>query len=543
MTATVGNRGPRPRQINNGLTATRIADAVFALAVAATFVCYFVKTRYVVLHSDDWFNALRGNTFVDYFRPYDTNLSVVPIAVYHFVYTVFGFGTYWPLRLAEIASHLAIAVTVFLIVRSRWSSAVALVLGVVILWYPTALLNPTLFNHWFALIGCLVAGWALTLEPGRSDRVVAIALTFALCSSSVGVAGAVGCLVYVALTRAPLRRWLAVGIPSGLFVIWWFTLASDNHGPNAHLSVLDRGRYMVDGVTNSFQLVAPGGRWLGILLAILFVGAIIWQLRGGVRAAALSIAWSMAILAWWAGLALTRGGLRLGVPDSYRYRMVTCGFAALALLPLAKSPRLRQLLRTRRALGVALAGVVLLMAVNLPGIFHQADADAVNYRAQAATMLMVNMGPSVVPDDTLVHFDVFLYMTARRYRALVDKYGEVEGTNPAHPDAKLVRLFGIKPADVKSLPMNDPPEACVPVGESVVVPRRADVRKGPNQVTTVAFEARSTDVVLQVQAFEKNSWVTIGRLPAQTSATLSLPILLGRTPWTVRAIGACAVGL
>jgi hypothetical protein len=336
---------------------------------------------------------------------------------------------------------------------------------------------------------------------------------------------------------------LAVGVPVGLFIVWWFTLAADNHGPNAHLSLLDRGNYMVDGVTSSFQLVAPGGRWLGIVLTIMFVAAILWQLRGGVRAAAMGIAWTMAIVAWWAGLALTRGGLRLGAPDSFRYRVVTCGFAALALLPLAKSARMKELLSSRRALGVALTAVAVLMVLNLPGIFRHADADAATYRAQAATMIMLNMGPSVVPDDTLVHFDVFLYMTARRYRALVNEFGEVEGTNPTHPDAKLVRLFGIKPTDVKPLPMNDQAQACVPVGDPVDVPRRTDFRKGPTGFTTTALQARSTDVVVQAQAFQKNSWVTIGHLPAHTTATLTLPVLLSQTHWTVRAVGACAEGL
>ena len=308
----------------------RIADAVFAVAVTATFVCYFVKSRGIVLNGDDWATVPRGNTFIDYFRPYQQNMSVVPIAVYHFVFTVYGFGTYWPLRFAGIASHMAIVVAVFLIVRSRWGSAVALVAGVALLWYPFVVLTPALFNHWLALTGCLVAGWALTLKPGRSDWVVAGALTFALCTSSVGVAGAAGCLAYVALTKAPLRRWLAVGIPVGLFVVWWFTLATDGHGQNTHQTVLDDVRYLFDGVTYSFQLFAPGGTMARHTARHLFVACIAWQLRLGVRAAAKGLAWSFAILVWWGGLALTRAGAASGDPRIFRYRVVTCSFAVLA---------------------------------------------------------------------------------------------------------------------------------------------------------------------------------------------------------------------
>jgi hypothetical protein len=522
----------------------RIADVVFAVAVAVTFVCYFIKSRGVVLNGDDWATVARGNTFVDFFRPYQTNLSVVPIAVYHFVFTYFGFGTYWPLRFAGIASHMAIAVTVFLIVRSRWGSAVALVVGVAILWYPIALLTPALFNHWLSLTGCLVAGWALTFKPGRSDWVVAIALTFALCSSGVGVAGAVGCVVYVALTKAPLRRWLAVGIPVGLFIVWWFTLARNDHGQNAHLSLFDRARYLFDGVTYSFQLFEPGGRWLGIPLAMLFVAAIAWQLRGGVRAAAMGIAWTLAILTWWAGLALTRAGARTGVPDSFRYRVVTCAFAVLALLPLAKSTRLKELLTSRRALGVALAVCAALVVINLPGIFNRNDRDNAAYGQQAAKMVVLNMGPSVIPDNTLVHFDLFVAMTAGRYRTLVDKYGTVAGTTPTHPDPTLVRLTRVQPTHIESLPADDPTEDCVPVGESRPVPRRLDFRQDATPFTRVVLQAPSaTDVTLQIQAFERDSWVTVGHLPAHTSATLDLPILLSQTPWRLRAVGACGIGL
>ena len=482
VTEGTGDRGGSPGSTNRGDTAMRIADAVFAVAVTATFVCYFVKSRGVVLNSDDWAEASRGNTFVDYFRPYDTNLNVVPIAIYHFVFTIFGFGTYWPLRFTGVASHMAIAVTIFLIVRSRWGSAVALVVGVAILWYPVVLLTPALFNHWLALTACLIAGWALTLKPGRSDWIVAIALTFAFCSSSVGVAGATGCLVYVALTKAPLRRWLAVGVPIGLFVVWWFTLASDNHGQTAHLSVVDRVRYVIDGITYSFQLLSPGGRWLGIPLAILFLAGIVWQFRGGTRAAAMGLAWTFAILAWWGGLAFTRAGLQSGEPDSLRYRIVTYGFAALALLPLAKSLRLRQFLISRRALAVALAASAALVAINAPGIFRQVDSDAAKYRRQAAKMVELNLGPSVVPDNAIVRFDAFMFMTAGRYRQLVGKYGEIAGTDASHPDAQLVKL-----ADIKPVPVNDDAGTCVPLQGPTDAPRRVDIRRGVNPSTRVVL--------------------------------------------------------
>jgi len=516
-------------------TAMRIADAVFAVAVVATFVCYFVKSRGIILNGDDWATVPRGNTFVDYFRPYQQNMSIVPIAVYHFVFSVYGFGTYWPLRFAGIASHMAIAVTLFLIVRSRWGSAVALVAGVAVLWYPLALLTPSLFNHWLALTGCLIAGWALTWKPGRSDWVVAGALTFALCTSGVGVAGAAGCFAYVALTKAPLRRWLAVGIPVGLFVVWWFTLAADDHGDNTHQSLLDHARYLFDGLTYSFQFFAPGGRWLGIPLTILFVACIVWQLRLGVRAAAQGLAWAFAIVVWWGGLALTRAGSVSGDPSVFRYRIVTCSFAVLALLPLAQSFRTRNLLTSRRALAVALVASFAIVAINRPGIFDAVESGNADYGQQAALMVVLNLGPSVIPDDTLVHFDPFVVMRAGRYRALVDRYGEVEGTHAANPDAALVKLTQIRP-----LPVKDAGGTCVPLNGETEVPRRADIRNGAYRATRVVLRAPTSDVTVRARRFE-DSWVPVGRIPAGTAAAFELPNLIADAPWVLQADGACEI--
>jgi len=513
----------------------RVADVVFAVVVVATFVCYYVKSRYVVLNGDDWVNVPRGNTFIDYFKPYQSNLSIVPIAVYHFVFTVFGFGAYWPLRVAGLASNIAVGVAVYLIVRSRWGAAVALVAGVAVLWYPISLLTPSLFNHWLSLTGCLVAGWALTFKPGRSDWIVAIALTFALCSSSVGVAGAAGCLAYVALSRAPLRRWLVVGIPSALFVVWWFTLASDDHGQSAHQPLFERGRYMFDGVTNSFQLLAPGGRWLGIPLAIAFLACIAWQLRGGVRAAAMGLAWTFAILVWWTGLAFTRLGVATGSPDSVRYRIVTCSFALLALSPLAKSPKVRRLATDRRALAVALVASIAVVAINGPGIFQRADFDGADYRQQTAKMVVLNLGPSVVPDNVMVHFDLWVAMSARRYRTLVDKYGAVPGTRPAHPDQAIARLTDIKP-----VPVDDPVHNCTRLRAPTKVPGKVDIRHGVNQATRVVLQAPSSDTTVQIRRYE-TSWVTVGVIPAGTTVALDLPVLFGQAPWVLQADGACQV--
>jgi hypothetical protein len=138
----------------------------------------------------------------------------------------------------------------------------------------------------------------------------------------------------------------------------------------------------------------------------------------------------------------------------------------------------------------------------------------------------------------MVRFDPFVSMTARRYRQLIDKYGEVAGTSPAHPDATLVKLTDIKP-----VPVADPSEKCAPLPESTPVPKRLDIWQGLNSWTRLVLRAQSTDVDVQLRRYEKDSWVTVGRIPAGITATLDLPNLLGRSPWVLRTSGACAVRL
>jgi hypothetical protein len=292
-------------------------------------------------------------------------------------------------------------------------------------------------------------------------------------------------------------------------------------------------RYLFNGVTYSFQFFQPGGRWLGFPLAILFVAGIAWQLRGGIRAAAMGLAWTFAIVVWWVGLAVTRGGAATGMPDAFRYRIVTCAFAVLALSPLANSPRVRRMTTDRRAVAVALVAAVALFAVNAPGIFRRVDSDAADYRQQVAKMVVLNLGPSVVPDDVWVHFDLWTAMSARHYRNLVDRYGDVSGTRPAHPDRAIVGL-----ADIKPVPADAAVDDCAPLRGPSTVPGRVDIRQGANPKTRVVLHASRSDTTVQIRRFEK-SWVTVGRIPAGTTATLDLPILLGQTPWMLQADGAC----
>jgi hypothetical protein len=207
----------------------------------------------------------------------------------------------------------------------------------------------------------------------------------------------------------------------------------------------------------------------------------------------------------------------------------------LALLPLANSLRSRSLLTSRRALVVALVASVALVAINGPGIFDAVERDKADYAQQAAQMVVLNLGPSVIPDDTLVRFDPFVVMRARHYRALVDRYGEVAGTHAANPDAALVKLTKIRP-----IPVNADTGTCVPLNGPTKMPRRPDIRRGAARSTRVVVRAPTSDVTVHLRRFEESS-LSVGRIPAGTAAAFELPNLLAAAPWMLQADGACLI--
>jgi len=100
-----------------------VADVAFLALVVVAVVAYLSRTRGYVFASDDWVYAQRGHTFVDFFRPYNLSLNVVPIAVYRALVDVFGFHTTLPLRLVAGISEATVAVALYLTVRARIAPA------------------------------------------------------------------------------------------------------------------------------------------------------------------------------------------------------------------------------------------------------------------------------------------------------------------------------------------------------------------------------------------------------------------------------------
>lgn len=498
-----------------------IVDVALVLLLAATIVCFIVKSSGYGLSADDWRLAERGQSLGDFFQPYNDNLSIVPIAVYRLLYSVFGLGSYLPLRVVGIVSGAAIAGAIFLLVRDRLGPALALVAALSMLWYPGFLIIPATFNHYLALTATIYCAWLLTRESRAADIALLLALSFALSSSGVGVAGAVGCLVYVALARAPLRRWVSVLVPTGAWGGWWLFVAHQSRGllSRTFSQSVDFAR---DGVVGSFQGLVGGNRLLGLLLGIVFVVNLGWRVRRGPRIACHELAWSAALVSWWIGLSYARGVLASS--DAFRYRVVGSAFVILAFLPAQRPSRALRHGRAEVLAGLVVAGLV--VYTNHGGIFHDARALEIGYRRTRQNLIVANLGPEVVPDRVTIRLGGYASLSAAEYRNLVVKFGAPPGTRPEHPDVALIALGGFR----LTVAQGSRPGRCLPLAGTAQVP--------PTSTTVVG--APDQEVIVQVRRFGQ-IWVTIGRVPPGATARVDLPGLQATTPWMLRASGACVV--
>jgi hypothetical protein len=496
-------------------------DWLFIAVVAVTVGVLASKVHDYTYIGDDWRLALRGHSLGDYIKPYNQHLSVVPIAGYRLLYAVFGFRTFAPLYLVGILTAAGIAVAAYLTVRSRAGAALAFVAGVALLWFPGNLLLAAAFNHYLAMIAVYFCAWELDRNRPASDLPLALALGFALISSGVSVAGAAGCLTYLVLTRPPLRRWLAVGLPTAAWVIW-YELTPGTQQVFFPRSVASQAQFVGQGILNSFRGLAGGNQVLGVLLLLAFVANLCWRTRRGPRRAAHELAWSAGLVTWWVGLARARG--RLDQPDNFRYELIGGAFIVLAFLPARPFDPEPIWMRDRVTKGAAVLVALLLVAASYPGIADLSRTFGRGTRNLQQVQITANLGPRAVPDATLIHTGLDASLAARVYRSLVAAYGAPAGTRPADPDAAVVALGGFELTPVPALA----PSKC---------PRLPDPVRTQGGMT-VRIQAQASPVTVRIRRFQ-STWVTLGTIAPGHGATMVPPGLNSPVPWQISAPGAC----
>jgi hypothetical protein len=343
------------------------------------------------------------------------------------------------------------------------------------------------------------------------------------------VAIAAACVVWCLCARPPLERWLAVVVPAGAWAIWYLLVGSD--APKIqdaeHSTFLGLANVWWDGVRSAFEALALGNDLLGAVLGVGFVVLLVLRLRdGGLRGAATQLAWTVGLAVWWIGLAQSRSVL--ADSETFRYQFFGSVLVLLALVPDRPYDWARRIARAPALAGLGGALAVLVVA----GSVASATADTIEEIAARQErygqvtkqqLLVANLGPDVVPDDT--EFTMVIgSLTAEQYRAAASRYGAAIPTTRETADEDLARLW----MPISDVHPAERPEGCVPLSGPVDL--------GPQTVLYLHSGAEPVDVRLRRFGDEL---IPVTTLPPEHQATLWLSTLESEVPWVLQADGAC----
>ena len=501
----------------------------FGVVVVASATYFLRITRASWFYADEWAMAVQVGRVQGIVDPYNGHLSITILGLYRVLLEVFGFTTHLPYRIAGIVSLVAVPVAMFLVARRRVGTPAAAIMGLVLLWFRGISLEPGALNHSLSLLGAVVCGYALVGRERRDDALVAASLAFALASSGGGVAVVVAAVVHSLCSRATLRRWLAVLLPSGAWLLWWLVFVPPDPEAVQDLrpGVLDLAEDAVRHAAASFRYLALGNRVMGGVLLVAFVAHAGWRVRQGLAAAANVLAWSAALLFWWFGLMWSRW-LLIDAAPGFRYQWVSAGYILLAVLPASRvtAPSWAAPSTRRGAIvgtvAVALVAAFLVLSVRPDAQSFARTHAAIGRNTRSQVAVVLEPG-SAVADG--IKFDFNLgNLTARQLRELVRRYETAD--TPGETDRLLV--------DTRAVSLARGSPGVAPQGCEVL---RRSFRAPPD--SRVELYARTGASEIKVRRFGTD-WVSIGRVEQGRPATLALPGYGSDEPWELSATpGAC----
>jgi len=205
------------------LRRVQVGDVFFGAGLAALLGWAAWCGRGVWFFIDEWSVITRYHDD-HWLTPFNGHLSLVPIAFYRTMLSLFGY-TFWPERYVALMCYAAVAIAVFWFARLRVSPLVAALAALLVAWSSQAqllIMFPLLINFTIP-IAVLVFIWILLdRNTFRADVLASVLLAFALATSSVALIGVVTIGLELALQRETrVRRWLTLVWPFALWLVWY----------------------------------------------------------------------------------------------------------------------------------------------------------------------------------------------------------------------------------------------------------------------------------------------------------------------------------
>lgn len=518
----VGGVGEDGHGTRRGVAAGRACDLVVAL-LAAGVVAYGVQvTGDAYFSSDEWALLDQAGDLAGILDQYNQHLSIVILATYRALVELFGFA-YLPFQAAGLAWLVAVPVAWYLVARGCLGPPLAAAGALGLLAFDGLDVYAGQQNHFQALVGGIVCAWAL--ERGhRADWLVAASLAFSLASAGGGVAVAAAAAVHSLLTRARLRRWVAVLAPAAAWGAWWLLVPDQGDGVPAG-SLGDDVRFVLELWWNAARSLAGGVPALGAVLVAGFAVAAALTLRRGLVASANLLAWSAAAVVWSVGLSRHRGVFES--PDSFRYEYVAAAFFLLALVPRRALSWWAPVAGRRAAVGAAgavVAGGLVAGVLARHDLAESARLAATIGGATRGTSMVFGARPEVVPDDQRGTFYLGL-RTAATVREMFDRYDPDRRIDREELDRRLVEE-GLVRARVRGRVL----ERCEPLDGTVTVPTGG----------TAVLDLLEPDATVAVRRFGE-AWATVPTPRAARRVTVVLPRFGVDGEWELRAEDACLV--
>jgi hypothetical protein len=535
----------------------------FALLLVLAGAWLMYETRGTTLWFDEWIWVLehRDDSLDGFIAPHNGHPTLIPVAIYRFLFATFGIDTSAPYRAVGIAGHLLVVAVLFVYAVRRAGVAVALTAAVLLLF-----LGP----GWQNIVWPLQIGWLVSIAGGlgalimleRRDRfgdvAAAVLLLICIAASGPGVAIAAGVGVEVLRDRGRKGAWV-IGVPLGLFAIWWLVYqdsgtvrrqlgAAPGFVADSAAATLSALAGLAGPLISEDQVTLAWGR----PLAVAAVAIVLWRLWRVERVPTRVLTLLAILAAFWGLTAIQRAGL--GPAESSRYVYVGAVFVLALAVELVRGVAI-----SRRAWIVAAAVVLAITGANVgdmrTGAQFLREQALVTRTGLAALEIAQPVADPDQPIETIAGYPLVVVRAGQYFELKEDLGTPALGVEelPTVPegarrraDEELVALHGLtlEPADAPTggtAPAVDATTAgqattrggCVefePVAAGPVEPAPAvDLTVPPEGL--VISGAASVRVRRFADGFTDDP---VGRVAPEGSGLLAIRPDLGTAPWHAR---------
>jgi hypothetical protein len=387
---------------------------------------YYVVGRGLGFFYDEWDFILgrRGWSAGAFLDSHGGHPAIVPVLIYKALWATFGLRHYGPYRLTLAGLHLLCVTLLFVLVRRRVGSALALVAAVSL-----AFLGPAwqdlIWAFQIGFLGSMAAGLgaliALERPSVRGDVIAAVLLTVSLACSGLGLPFLAAAGVDVLIKRRSWRRLSLVTAPALMFGLWYLRYG-ENPATSSNIPALPR--YVFDSLSGALAAISSGGGDAGKWLAILALVSLAVALALG-RPFLSALPFATIALAFWILTALSRA--QLHEPSASRYLYVGAVGIILFAAELMRGFRFPSIVVVALSAAVAVASFHNLRTLRDAAAGLRANDVVVN-----TELTVVELERSVVALDFRPDVQRAPQITAGPYLAAVDELG-----SPALPASAL----------------------------------------------------------------------------------------------------------